>query len=68
MQADEDVFKQILLLLRTRKAVDFTYYKQTTIRRRILRRMVLNKNEAPADYFNTCGEIKRSRMFCIRIC
>jgi two-component system CheB/CheR fusion protein len=35
---DEDVFKQILSLLRIRKGVDFTYYKQTTIRRRILRR------------------------------
>ena len=47
---DEDVFKQILSLLRIRKGVDFTYYKQTTIRRRILRRVVINKNEEPADY------------------
>lgn len=47
---DEDTFKQILSLLRIRKGVDFTYYKQTTIRRRILRRMVVNKNEEPADY------------------
>ena len=49
-EQDEDVFKQILSLLRIRKGVDFTYYKQTTIRRRILRRMVVNKNEEPADY------------------
>ena len=47
---DEDVFKQILSLLRIRKGVDFTYYKQTTIRRRILRRMVVNKNEETVDY------------------
>jgi len=47
---DEDVFKQILSLLRIRKGVDFTYYKQTTIRRRILRRMVVNKNDEPAEY------------------
>ncbi len=47
---EEDVFKQILSLLRIRKGVDFTYYKQTTIRRRILRRMMVNKNEDPADY------------------
>ncbi|MBC7868183.1 MAG: histidine kinase, partial [Gloeobacteraceae cyanobacterium ES-bin-316] len=47
---DEDVFKQILSLLRIRKGVDFTYYKQTTIRRRILRRMVVNKNEDPGQY------------------
>ena len=45
-----DVFKQILSLLRVRKQTDFTYYKQTTIRRRILRRMAINKNEQPADY------------------
>ena len=47
---DEDVFKQILSLLRIRKGVDFTYYKQTTVRRRILRRMVVNKNEETGDY------------------
>ncbi|MEO6252314.1 MAG: chemotaxis protein CheB, partial [Ferruginibacter sp.] len=47
---EEDIFKQILSLLRIRKGVDFTYYKQTTIRRRILRRMVVNKNEETGDY------------------
>jgi two-component system CheB/CheR fusion protein len=29
------------LMLRIRKGTDFTYYKQTTIRRRILRRMAI---------------------------
>ncbi len=37
------IFKQIITFLRLRKGIDFTYYKQTTIRRRILRRMDLNK-------------------------
>ena len=37
----EEVFKQILSLLRIRMGVDFTYYKQTTIRRRISRRVAL---------------------------
>ncbi|MCY7356887.1 MAG: PAS domain-containing protein [Rudanella sp.] len=45
-----DVFRQMLSLLRIRKGTDFTYYKQTTIHRRILRRMAINKNEQPADY------------------
>ncbi len=45
-----DVFKQILSLLRVRKQTDFTYYKQTTIHRRILRRMAISKTEQPADY------------------
>ena len=55
---DEDVFKQIIALLRVRKGNDFTYYKQTTIRRRILRRMALNKNNEPAVYFQYLRENK----------
>ena len=55
---DEDVFKQILSLLRIRKGIDFTYYKQTTIRRRILRRMAFNKNDEPADYLKYVRENK----------
>jgi two-component system CheB/CheR fusion protein len=47
---EEERFKQILSLLRMNKGVDFTYYKQTTIRRRILRRMVILKLERIADY------------------
>ncbi len=46
----EDVFRQLLSLLRVRRGIDFTYYKQTTIRRRIIRRMGLNKMENLADY------------------
>jgi two-component system CheB/CheR fusion protein len=48
--AKEDVFRQLLTLLRARKGADFTHYKQTTIRRRINRRMGLNKIENIADY------------------
>jgi len=57
-QQDEEVFKHILSLLRLRKGTDFTYYKQTTIRRRILRRMALNKNEEPAAYLKFLRENK----------
>ncbi len=35
--AREDAFRQLLILVRARKGADFTYYKQTTIRRRIIR-------------------------------
>ena len=55
---DEEVFKHILSLLRIRKGTDFTYYKQTTIRRRILRRMAINKNEEPALYLKYLRENK----------
>ena len=52
----ENVFKQILSLLRIRKGVDFTYYKQTTVHRRILRRMVLNKSGTPGGYLISLRE------------
>jgi len=57
----EEVFKQILSLLRIRKGTDFTYYKQTTIRRRILRRMAINKNEDPAAYLKYLRENKKEQ-------
>ncbi len=60
---DEDVFKQILSLLRIRKGTDFTYYKQTTIRRRILRRMAINKNEEPAAYLKYLRDNKTEQDF-----
>ena len=47
---EEELFMHILALLRIRKGTDFTYYKQSTIRRRILRRMALNKNEELDSY------------------
>jgi two-component system, chemotaxis family, CheB/CheR fusion protein len=47
----EDIyFKQILALLDLQKGVDFTYYKQTTIRRRITRRMMLRNLAQVRDY------------------
>jgi two-component system CheB/CheR fusion protein len=55
---DEEVFKQILSLLRIRKGTDFTYYKQTTIRRRILRRMAINKRDEPSAYLKYLKENK----------
>ena len=48
----ENAFRQILSLLRVRKQTDFTYYKQTTIRRRIQRRMAITKSKTPGDYLN----------------
>jgi two-component system CheB/CheR fusion protein len=49
-QQDNEIFKQILTLLRVRRGVDFAYYKPTTLKRRIIRRMALSKIEKPADY------------------
>ena len=47
---DEPHFKKMLEAIRSHKKVDFSYYKQNTIRRRIARRMVINKVENAEDY------------------
>lgn len=47
---EEVVFQDIIKVLRHHSGVDFTYYKQTTIRRRIARRMALNKIATLRDY------------------
>lgn len=60
-QEEEEVFRKILSLLRIRKGTDFTYYKQTTIRRRILRRMAINKNKKPATYLTYLRENKNEQ-------
>ncbi|MEP7093586.1 MAG: CheR family methyltransferase, partial [Flavobacterium sp.] len=47
---DEAVFQEIIKILRHHSGVDFTYYKQTTIHRRIARRMALSKIASLKDY------------------
>lgn len=49
-EADEEVFKQLLTVLRIRRGVDFSNYKQSTIKRRIIRRMALNKIDRAEEY------------------
>jgi len=46
----EDTLNKIFLLLRRQTGNDFTYYKPTTIQRRIRRRMLLHKLERLEDY------------------
>jgi two-component system CheB/CheR fusion protein len=48
--AEEDGVADIINLLRLRTTVDFTNYKQTTIRRRIQRRMALRNLQDPLEY------------------
>ena len=49
LQADENVGK-LIVLMRTAFGNDLTYYKPTTMDRRIERRMALHKIEALSDY------------------
>jgi len=57
-QSQEEGFKKIISLLRIRKGVDFTYYKQTTIRRRITRRIALSMQGNVPEYLNYLKENK----------
>jgi len=48
----EDGFRQVLALLRVKVGVDFNFYKQTTVRRRIIRRMLMLKKDSIIDYLD----------------
>lgn len=43
LSKEETDLRKILMLIKTTFGVDFTHYKQTTINRRITRRLVINK-------------------------
>ncbi len=49
---NEDNFRQVLGLLRARVGVDFNFYKQTTVRRRIVRRMLMLQVDTIAAYLD----------------
>jgi len=53
---NEEGLSKIFILLRRHSGVDFTYYKQSTIQRRIKRRMVLNRLEKLSDYIKFLQE------------
>lgn len=58
---EETTFQQIITLLKARHNIDFTYYKQTTIRRRILRRKALSRVEKLIDYYTFLLENKEEQ-------
>jgi two-component system, chemotaxis family, CheB/CheR fusion protein len=47
---EEGDFGKIIRLLRGSSGVDFTHYRDTTLKRRIMRRMALHKLESTAEY------------------
>jgi two-component system CheB/CheR fusion protein len=49
-EAQISEIKKIQTLLHNKKDVDFGYYKQTTVNRRIMRRMALNKFQNISEY------------------
>ncbi|MDZ8185967.1 MAG: chemotaxis protein CheB [Nostoc sp. ChiSLP02] len=53
---NSEALSAIFALLRTNHGVDFSYYKPTTLKRRILRRMVLYHLERLEDYVRYLGD------------
>ena len=48
--SEEQIFKQILMVLRARRGVNFENYKSSTLKRRIIRRMALVKTNSLTAY------------------
>ncbi|HEV2271268.1 MAG TPA: chemotaxis protein CheB [Steroidobacteraceae bacterium] len=48
--AEEERLRRIFRRLRSAHGVDFTHYKRSTLRRRLARRMALQKIDGPAEY------------------
>lgn len=55
---DEEVFRQLLAVLKVRRGVDFTYYKTSTLKRRVIRRMAINTIKKPDSYLSYLRENK----------
>ena len=53
---EDELFRRVLRLLREATGVDFQEYRETTIRRRILRRMALHTHRELADYVRLLEE------------
>ncbi|MCL4500518.1 MAG: PAS domain-containing protein [Deltaproteobacteria bacterium] len=47
---EESIFNQVLMLIKAHTGLDLTYYKHSTIKRRITRRMMLRQVERLEDY------------------
>ncbi|MBC7555511.1 MAG: PAS domain-containing protein, partial [Chryseobacterium sp.] len=62
---DEEIFKQIILLLNNRSGVDFSYYKQPTFHRRIARRIAIGNKNNLAEYlkFLRTNEVEQDALF-----
>ena len=53
---EENAFREIIMFLRKSNGVDFTYYKQSTIRRRMARRMAISKSKSFTDYLKLLNQ------------
>lgn len=56
--SEEEIYKQILTVLRVRRGLDFQYYKNSTLKRRIIRRIAISRTETAEDYLIRLRESK----------
>ncbi len=61
-QSEVDSYRKILTMLHVHFGVDFNFYKQTTIRRRMLRRVAILNLELFADYLDYIKHHKDEQM------
>ena len=59
LSKEETDLRKILMLIKTAFGVDLTHYKQTTINRRITRRLVINKSENLRQYVDVLRSDKK---------
>ena len=48
----DEAFREIILLLKKSSGVDFVNYKPSTLKRRVIRRMIMSRKETLRDYLN----------------
>lgn len=60
-EQERENLKEILSILHNRRSVDFTYYKSSTVKRRIIRRMALKNINTPEEYLVFLRENKEEQ-------
>lgn len=61
-----DTLTRIVLLLRDYSGIDFSYYKETTLVRRLERRVSINRNETLEDYLVYLRESDKEKEILLR--
>lgn len=60
-KGEDEVFQEILKLLKEKNGIDFTNYKEQTIRRRLERRASISQFNCLEDYFNFFSSSSKER-------
>lgn len=61
LTSDEDSFTKVMMILRDYSGIDFSYYKENTIIRRLERRLSINRFERLEDYLGFLSESDKEK-------